>query len=295
VREGDPDLDLGSEFAGHVVEGVLGRGGMGDVYLAVRQEDGRPVALKLLPAELAGQETYRLRFARESRLAATLSHPHLVPVLGSGEQDGTLWIAMELVEGEDLGSVLAGGAAIHPGHAAGIVAQVGDGLDAAAAAGLVHRDVKPANVFIAARDGSPHAYLGDFGLTKATDSQSGITAPGKFLGTIGYAAPEQIQGEQVGPGTDVYALGALLYRALSGVLPFPRPRAVAVAMAHLTQPPPRPSESGPGCPEELDQVVATAMAKEPADRYESAGELGRAALAAAAAAGEPPQWQEYAI
>jgi serine/threonine-protein kinase len=167
---------------------------------------------------------------------------------------------------------------------------VGSGLDAAADAGLVHRDVKPANVFVATRDGGPHACLGDFGLTKATDSQSGITATGKFLGTIGYAAPEQIQGEQVGRATDVYALGVLLYRALAGVLPFPRPRAIAVAMAHLSQPPPRPSESGPGCPQALDDVVARAMAKEPAERYASATDLGRAAVAAAAQAGDPPPW-----
>lgn len=293
MRDDQPELEHGSRFAGHVVEDVLGRGGMGDVYRATREQDGRPVALKLLPAELGGEEGYRRRFARESRLAASLSHPHLVRVLGSGDQDGTLWIAMELVEGEDLGSVLAGGAAIHPGHAARIVAQVGGGLDAAAAEGLVHRDVKPANVFVATRDDAPHAHLGDFGLTKATDSQSGITATGKFLGTIGYAAPEQIQAEQIGPATDVYSLGALLFRALTGGLPFPRPRPIAVAMAHITEPPPRPSQAGPGCPDALDDVVGRAMAKDPADRYASAGELGQAAVAAAADAGSPPPWQDH--
>lgn len=288
-----PELPPGSSFAGHVIEDLLGRGGMGEVYRATRERDGRAVALKLLPSELAGEERYRLRFHRESRMAASLSHPHLVPVLGSGDQQGTLWIAMQLVQGPDLASILARRETLHPQHAALITAQVGDGLDAAAGQGLVHRDVKPGNVFVATRHGGPYAYLGDFGLTKASDSQSGLTATGKFLGTIAYAAPEQIQAEQIGPATDVYALGAVLYRALTGDVPFPRPRDLAVAMAHITQPPPRPSDARPECPRELDDVVGRAMAKHPADRYASAGELGQAAVAAAADAGSPPPWQDH--
>ena len=274
------------------MEGLLGRGGMGEVYRATREQDGRAVALKLLPAALAGEERYRRRFGRESRLAATLSHPHLVPVLGSGDHDGALWISMQLVDGPDLASVLAERRTLHPQHAARIAAQVGAGLDVAAGEGLVHRDVKPGNVFVEAAGDRPHAYLGDFGLTRATDSQSGLTGTGIFLGTIAYAAPEQIQAEDVGPAVDVYALGAVLYRTLTGELPFPRPRAVAVAMAHITEPPPRPSVHEPGCPQALDDVVARAMAKDPADRFGSASELGEAALAAAAQAGEPPGWVE---
>jgi serine/threonine-protein kinase len=156
----------------------------------------------------------------------------------------------------------------------------------------VHRDVKPANVFIAARDGAPHAYLGDFGLTKATDSQSGLTATGKFLGTVAYAAPEQVQGDDVGPATDIYQLGGLLYRALAGIQPFPRPRQIATAMAHINDPPPRPSEANQACPRPMDAVVAKAMAKKPGKRYTTATELGAAAIEAATGAGPPPAWPE---
>jgi len=287
----DP-LVPGDRFAGHLVAAELGRGGMGRVYRATRDADGQEVALKLLPPELAGEDRYRRRFARESRLAATLAHPHLVPVLDAGEHDGALWIAMQLIEGPDLGSVLTERGTIHPANAARIVAQVGSGLDAAAAEGLVHRDVKPGNVFVAARDGEPHAYLGDFGLTKATDSQSGLTATGKFLGTVAYAAPEQVQGHDVGPATDVYQLGGLLYRALAGTQPFPRQRQLATAMAHINDPPPRPSEANGVCPRAMDRVVATAMAKKPRKRYPSASALGDAAVAAASEAGTPPRWPE---
>ena len=274
----DSVLLPGDRFAGYLVDVELGRGGMGRVYRATREADGAEVALKLLPPELAGEDRYRRRFARESRLAASLSHPHLVPVVDAGEHEGALWIAMELIDGRDLGAVLTEQGTIHPANAARIVAQVAGGLDAAAREGLVHRDVKPANVFVVARDGAPHAYLGDFGLSKATDSQSGLTATGKFLGTVAYAAPEQAQGEQVGPATDVYQLGGLLYRALAGSQPFPRPRQIATVMAHIKDPPPKPSEAEPSCPRAFDAVVATAMAKKPGNRYPSASALGEAAL-----------------
>ena len=167
------DLPSGAQFAGFVIDDLLGRGGMGEVYRAVREDDGRAVALKLLTAELAGEERYRRRFDRESRLAASLSHPHLVPVLGSGERDGALWMAMELIDGPDLAAVLAAQGTLHPGHAARIAAQVGGALDAAAGEGLVHRDVKPGNVFVAARGGAPHAYLGDFGLSRRPTRRAG--------------------------------------------------------------------------------------------------------------------------
>jgi serine/threonine-protein kinase len=239
---------------------------------------------------LAGDERFRARFERESRLAASLSHPHVVPVYSSGEDDGALWMALGHVDGPDLSVVIAERGRLHPADAALIVSQVAGGLDAAAAQGLVHRDVKPGNVFVEAAGGRPHAYLGDFGLSKATDSQSGLTGTGMFLGTIHYAAPEQIQAEPVDATVDVYALGAVLHKALTGEVPFPRDRDVDVAMAHITEPPPRPSEAAPGCPPSLDEVVTRAMAKQPGDRFASAGELGRAALAAAEAAGPPPEW-----
>lgn len=284
-------LQPGAVFAGHRIERLLGSGGMGQVYLAGEPGSGRRVALKLLPAALAGEERFRARFERESRLAASLSHPHVVPVHATGDDDGVLWMSLGFVDGPDLMSVIAERGRLHPADAALIVSQVAAGLDAAAAKGLVHRDVKPGNVFVEAAGGRPHAYLGDFGLSKATDSQSGLTGTGMFLGTIDYAAPEQIQAEPVDATVDVYALGAVLHKALTGEVPFPRNRDVDVAMAHITEPPPRPSESAEDCPTALDEVVARAMAKQPGDRFASAGDLGRAALAAAEAAGPPPEWR----
>ena len=288
------DLQPGAVFAGHRIDRLIGRGGMGQVYLAEEAASGRRVALKLLPAVFAGDERFRARFERESRLAASLSHPHVVPVHATGDEDGTLWMSLGFVDGPDLRSVIAEHGRMHPGDAALIVSQVAGGLDAAAAEGLVHRDVKPGNVFVEADGGRPHAYLGDFGLSKAADSQSGLTGTGMFLGTIAYAAPEQIQAELVDATVDVYALGAVLYKALTGEVPFPRDRDVDVAMAHIVQPPPRPSESSPDCPAGFDDVVARAMAKEPADRFASAGELGEAALTAAKPAGPAPEWRSPA-
>jgi serine/threonine protein kinase len=264
---------------------------MGQVYLAVEADTQECVALKLLPSVLAGEERFRRRFERESRLAASLSHPHVVTVRGTGDADGSLWISMQFVDGPDLLSVIAEHERLHPADATLIVSQVGEGLDAAAAQGLVHRDVKPGNVFVATAAGRPHAYLGDFGLSKATDSQSGLTGTGMFLGTIAYAAPEQIQAEAVDSAADVYALGCVLHKTLTGHAPFERRRDVEVAMAHITEPPPRPSEVAPGVPAALDAVVARAMAKHSDDRFPSAGELGRAAMAAADAAGRPPEWK----
>ena len=284
-------MQPGVVFAGHRIDRLLGSGGMGQVYLAEESGSGRRVALKLLPAALAGDERFRARFERESRLAASLSHPHVVPVHATGDEGDTLWMSLGFVDGPDLAAVIAERGPLHPGDAALIVSQVAGGLDAAAAKGLVHRDVKPGNVFVEAADGRPHAFLGDFGLSKATDSQSGLTGTGMFLGTIHYAAPEQIQAEPVDATVDVYALGAVLYKALTGEVPFPRNRDVDVAMAHITEPPPRPSESAEGCPPAFDEVVATAMAKEPGDRFASAGELGQAALAAAEPAGPAPEWR----
>ena len=284
-------LQPGAEFAGHRIERLLGRGGMGQVYLAEEPGSGRRVALKLLPAALAGDERFRARFERESRLAASLSHPHVVPVHATGDEGGALWMSLGFVDGPDLMAVIAERGCLHPADVALIVSQVAGGLDEAAAKGLVHRDVKPGNMFVAAARGRPYAFLGDFGLSKATDSQSGLTGTGMFLGTIHYAAPEQIQAEPVDATVDVYALGAVLYKALTGEVPFPRNRDVDVAMAHITEPPPRPSESAEPCPPAFDEVVARAMAKQPEERFASAGELGRGALAAAEAAGPPPEWR----
>jgi serine/threonine protein kinase len=280
----------GSTFAGHRVEALLGSGAMGHVYLARESDTARPVALKVLGATVGADTRFRRRFEREARLAASFDHPHVVPVYRSGEENGTLYITMRYVDGPDLRTVIAERGPLHPGDAALIVSQVGAGLDAAAAAGLVHRDVKPGNVFVQPDGGRPHAYLGDFGLSKAMASTSGLTHTGFFVGTIDYASPEQLQAEKVDHRTDVYALGALLYKALTGSVPFPREREVDKVIAQVTEPPPAPSQAVPEVPAALDAVVQRAMSKNPAERYESAGELGSAAVAAAAEAGPAPSW-----
>ena len=283
-------LEPGAHYAGHTIVRLLGSGGMGQVYLAREPGSAREVALKLLPPELAGESRFRARFEREARLASSLAHPHVVPVFGSGDADGMLWMTLGFVDGPDLNVVLAERERLHPAHAALITSQVAAALDAAAAEGLVHRDVKPANVFVETVNARPHAWLGDFGLSRATDSQSGLTGTGMFLGTIHYAAPEQIQAEEVDARVDVYALGAVLYKTLTGEVPFQRGRDVDVAMAHIVEPPPRASDAE-GVPEAFDAVIARAMAKQPGDRYASAGELGAAAVAAAEPSGEPPEWR----
>ncbi|MEX2196224.1 MAG: protein kinase [Thermoleophilaceae bacterium] len=280
------DPRIGSQLAGYRIERLLGRGGMGVVYLAEQLALGRSVALKLIAPDLAQDEGFRERFQRESRLAASIDHPNVIPVHEAGEADGQLFISMRFVEGIDLRELIAGGGRIEALRAARIVAQVGAALDAAHARGLVHRDVKPANVLI---DREDHAYLSDFGLTKSMASASGLTATGQWVGTLDYIAPEQIQGEAVDARTDVYALGCVLHQALTGNVPYPRDSDPAKLWAHMNEPPPAVSESAPGLPGSFDGVVARAMAKDPAERFPSAGDLGRATVAAAEgrAAAEP--------
>jgi serine/threonine protein kinase len=263
---------------------------MGHVYLAREEHSGERVALKVLGATLTGDERFRRRFERESRLASMLDHPHVVPIRSAGAADGRLFIAMGYVDGPDLSAAIAERGRLHPADAALIVRQVGSGLDAAAEAGLVHRDVKPGNVFVRGEGSRPHACLGDFGLSKAMTSTSGLTRTGFFVGTIDYCSPEQLQAERVDYRTDIYALGALLYKALTGSVPFPREREVDKMMAQLTEPPPVPSSAAPDVPGAFDAVVRRAMSKRPEERYASAGELGLAALDAASGAGEPPPW-----
>ena len=282
-------LEPESTFAGYRIDRLLGVGGMGEVYRATAVETGRSVALKTIAPRIADDDRFRRRFERESRLARGVDHPHVVAVLDAGERDGRLYMAMEYVEGLDLGAVLALRGRLHPRHAALVVSQVADGLDAAAAQGLVHRDVKPGNVFLAA-GGRPHAYLGDFGLSKHVTSTSGLTRTGSWVGTIDYASPEQLQAAEIDRRTDVYALGAVLYETLTGTVPFERRRDVDKLMAHLSEPPPMPSTASPQVPGEFDRVVQRAMAKAAADRYSTAGELGADVLAAAESADAPPPW-----
>jgi hypothetical protein len=274
------ELSAGDEFAGYRIERRLGRGGMGILYLAIEPGLDRHVALKLIAPEAAADDVFAQRFAEESRIAASIEHPNVVPIYAAGEHDGVPFIAMRFVSGSDLGQRIAREGRLEPERAAALIAQLGNGLDAIHAAGLVHRDVKPANVLISGAEGSEHAYITDFGVARNVATQSGLTQTGRFVGTLDYVAPEQISGGAVDARVDVYALGCLLYKLLTGNVPFPREGEAARLYAHLNDPPPSPSLYVPELPMALDDVVVRAMSKEPDDRYPSAGDLGRAAVAA---------------
>lgn len=242
---------------------------MGSVYEAEHAILGRRAALKTLLPELAGDVDFRNRFIAESQIVAALDHPSIIPIYDAGEQDGVVYIAMRLVDGGDLQKLLAA-APLDPARAVAILEQVAGALDAAHANGLVHRDVKPANVLIEST--GDRVYLTDFGLAKRADTQS-MTRAGFFVGTLDYAAPEQIRGDEVGPSADVYAFGCLLFETLTGRKPFPRESDVAVMHAQLHDPPPVPSDLRPGLPPGLDAVMAVALAKEQGDRFGSCREL----------------------
>ena len=285
-----PTLELapGTELAGCRIEEVAGRGGMGVVYRATQLDLGRPVAVKVIAADRARDPGLRTRFSLEARLAAAIDHPNLVPVHAAGEEGGRLYLVMRYVAGTDLHRALKRDGHLSPGRAARIVSQVAAGLDAAHAAGLVHRDVKPANVLLTGE----HVYLGDFGLSRLQGAGERITESGAWIGTVDYMSPEHLRGEPCDARSDVYALGCVLFAALTGEPPFRRATVPQTMSAHLHQPPPLPSERAP-VPAEFDQVIARALAKRPEDRYPSAGDLGRAALAAAA--GEPVTEQERTV
>jgi predicted Ser/Thr protein kinase len=280
----DSELQAGDVFAGYRVTGVAGRGGMGVVYEAQQLDLQRPVALKLIATPLARDEAFRERFVRESRAAAAIDHPNVIPVYSAGEDDGRLYLAMRFVDGEDLRSLVQREGPLEPARAASIIAQIGSALDAAHARGLVHRDIKPANVLLD-RD---HAYLTDFGLTKRLTGETTMTGSGRWVGTLGYIAPEQIRGEGVDARADVYALGCLLFYVLTGVAPYRRDSDEATLYAHLNDAAPDARALAPEVPEALAEVVARALEKDPDDRYLSAGDLGRAALAAVGDGPAPP-------
>ena len=245
------DLAVGHTFASYRIESEIGRGGMGVVYRAVDLSLERPVALKLIAPELASDEEFRRRFLRESRLAASLDHPHVVPIYEAGEEGGQLFLAMRYVEGEDLKALLASARKLSPERALAICAEVADALDAAHARGLVHRDVKPANVLLDKRE---HTYLADFGLTKQIGGAS--TQTGQLVGTLDYLAPEQIRGDPVDGRTDEYALACVLYESLAGQPPFQRGTEAEVLWAHMQEEPPSP-RAYPG----LEPVFRKAFAK----------------------------------
>src|SRR5215204_2761597 len=271
----------GSDVAAYGLEALLGRGGMGAVYRAEDLRLGRKVALKLLISDLAENERFRERFLRESKIAASLDHAHIVPIYAAGEAEGQLFLAMRFVEGYDLRTLIAREAPLQPRRALRLLEQVADALDAAHERGLIHRDVKPANVLIAERSGREHCYLADFGLTKQTASISGMTGTGELVGTVAYVSPEQIRGETIDGRADVYALGCMLYECLVGEAPFARDSDVATLWAHVNEPPPSVSASRPDVGREIDGVVARALAKAPTDRYATCEDVvafARAAL-----------------
>jgi serine/threonine protein kinase/DNA-binding beta-propeller fold protein YncE len=262
----------GRRLAGYRIQELIGRGGMGVVYRAEHLHLRRTVALKLLAPELAENEGFRERFARESRIAASIPHPNIVPVYDAGEADELLYIAMRYIEGSDLATLLSERRLLDPSQALWILRQAGSALDAAHQQGLVHRDVKPGNVLL----DSNGAYLSDFGLTKPTTARTPYTVPGQLVGTINYVAPEQIRGDDLGRQTDVYALACVLYECLAGEVPYPRESEIAALYAHLQDPPPALSARRPDLAP-LDEPLARALAKDPGDRYSTCGELVSAA------------------
>jgi serine/threonine-protein kinase len=268
--DSQPDPDI--QIAGYRIEARLGRGGMGEVYRAVQLSLDRRVALKVLPPKLAEDDVFRRRFLRESRIAASIDHPSIIPIYETGEDRGLLYIAMRYVDGMDLSTLLRRDGRLTPARTLAIMAQVASALDAAHARGLVHRDVKPGNILLAA--GPPgsdgHCYLCDFGLIKEVDVQqarSALTATGQFVGTIPYVAPEQIEGGDIDGRADVYSLGCVVFHCLTGERPFERINDIEVVFAHLREPPPPVSSRAPDLPPALDAVVARAMAKSRDDRW----------------------------
>src|SRR5215471_19271939 len=267
-------VGIGSDFLGYRIEELIGRGGMGIVYQAYDLRLKRTVALKLVAPSLALDERFRERFARESELVMSLEHPNVVPIYDAGDVDGRVYLAMRLVDGTDLGSLLRTEGALEPERTMAICRQIAAALDAAHERGLVHRDVKPSNVLL---DSSEHVYLADFGLTRSLDDERGGAGEDRAVGTPAYLAPEQIEGRPVDGRADVYSLGCVLYECLTGEPVFPRDSRLAVAWAHLEEEPPRASRRRAGLPEKVDAVVARALAKEPEQRFASCGALVAAA------------------
>ncbi|HET6945989.1 MAG TPA: protein kinase, partial [Gaiellaceae bacterium] len=271
------EVEMGAEFLGYRIEEQIGHGGMGIVYRAYDLRLKRTVALKLVTPELALDECFRERFARETELAISLEHPNVVPIHDAGDVAGRLYLAMRLVAGRDLRKLLRAEGALEPSRALAICRQVANALDAAHAKGLVHRDVKPSNILL---DEAEHVYLADFGLTRQLEEEGARAGEGRSVGTPAYLAPEQIEGEHVDGRADVYSLGCVLYECLTGEAPFVHDSRLAVAWAHLEEEPPSASERDSDLPETIDAVLRGAMAKSPDERYRTCAALIEAAEAA---------------
>jgi serine/threonine protein kinase len=274
---------VGQNFGKYKINRLLGTGGMGEVYEAFDTSKGRTIALKILTDQYSQDERFRERFQRESRAAAILQEPHVIPIHDWGEVDDHLYIDMRLVPGHTLHDVLRSGP-LEPERAVGIIGQVASALDAAHAAGLIHRDVKPQNIIVTSDD---FAYLVDFGIAEA-HGDSHLTMTGTQVGSMAYMAPERFGNDEASPAVDVYALACVLCETLTGNTPFHTDSLEQVIGAHISAPPPRPSAINPRVPSALDEVVARGMAKQPDDRYGSAGAFGRAAARALTATGSSP-------
>ena len=263
---------VGSAFGKYNLVSLLGKGGMGEVYEAYDTDKNRTVALKILADGLSNDPTFRTRFQRESQAAAILQEPHVIPIHDWGEIDGRLYIEMRLVRGQTLDELIAKGP-LEPSRAVAIIGQIGEALDSAHAEGLTHRDIKPHNIIVTRAD---FAYLVDFGIAEAR-GDARLTTAGTPIGTVNYMAPERFNGQEAGPAVDVYSLACVLYEALTGDSPFARDSLENLVAAHLVSPPPRPSVINPRVPVAFDAVIARGMAKDPDDRYGTAGGLVRAA------------------
>jgi len=285
VRSDPGGLVPGEQLAGYQVQEQIGRGGMAIVYRALDLRLGRVVALKVLAPHLGEDEAFRQRFIRESRAAAGVDHPHIVPVFEAGEAGGVLFIAMRYVSHGDVRSLIDADRRLSPARTAAIVAQAASALDAAHAHGLVHRDVKPGNILLArASDDSDHVYLSDFGLSKHSLNPTTLTSTGQFLGTLDYVSPEQIQGHPVDGRADQYALACTAVEMLTGAPPFRHDDSMAVMWAQLESAPPSVTQRRPELSPAVDEVIAAAMAKSPAGRYPTCRDF---ALALGAACEKP--------
>lgn len=271
------DISVGSTVAGCRVEAVAGRGGMGVVFRATQTALRRPVALKVIAPHLAQDAAFRARFTREARIAASIDHPNVIPIYETGELDGSLYLMMRWVDGTDLRSLLAAEGRLSPSRAIALMRPVALALAAAHRRGLVHRDVKPANVLIATADGTEeHVYLTDFGIARYVEGDTPTTRTGVLVGTLDYIAPERIEGGRGDAGSDIYAFGCMLFELLTGSVPFGRTSDLARMHAHLNDPPPSARTTVADVPPLLDSVIACAMAKQPAERYATASELATA-------------------
>jgi serine/threonine protein kinase len=264
-------LDIGHSLGDYRLIRVLGEGGMGIVFEATRQGDGQTVALKVMKRELAGDETYLRRFEHEARAASEVRHKHLVPVIGAGNADGHYYLAMGFISGRSLKDRLSADGPLTVEEIAPLVAGIGAGLDAMHAAGLVHRDVKPANIMI---DASGSAMLTDMGLARGR-AYTVLTKPGQVMGTLDYIAPELIRGEQASQASDVYSLGCTLFECIAGTPPFASKGTFEVALAHLEEEPPDPCATRPELPQSLSWAVLQALNKDPAKRPATASAYAR--------------------